>query len=552
VAEEITVKELTVMIFLAGDNTLSPSMISQLKAIKDAGFQEHTNVVVRFDPNEIGAQTRIFEVNRRRKNASANKTMIGDGENPFVRNLRGDSLTLQELKETKGTGAELFVKEATKIDITKADIALEAFLDLCLKKYPAKHYMLFLVGHGMIVGNDVFLPDERPDSGISLQRLGKILEKFAQDKAKDSALELVGMHSCSLSAIEVAYQLKGTANYMMATEGISFVGGWPYRQLLKKIFKTIKEAPDNQLDKLAIQQLVRKLYFLCLHNTKDFMFAGFSHDLCLCNLNPTKVTELNAPLSNLTRALREALKVRCGKELILLAHWKAQSFWLENYSDLFDLCLCLSETCEDKFNFCRCGNRECDKDGRHQQAIKTACDGVIAKLKPQDPHENLESAERISDAFDNHLVIFSDHFGPTYQYAHGLSIYFPWSRPIEDGVVKVIENYKDYAFTSALGKDSWLNFLEEYFTETQRPSREVEDGKIAKQPEEISNTENALAFPENISTDGINVIGSLTGKTTPTESGGSACTCPSIKNYSRRFSVSEGAKRPYDAIRNGN
>jgi hypothetical protein len=354
------------------------------------------------------------------------------------------------------------------------------------------------------------------------------------------------MHSCSLSAIEVAYQLQGTANYMMATEGVSFVGGWPYRQLLKKIFKTVDEAPKNQLSKLEIKRLLTKLYSLCLHNVKDFMFAGFSHDLCLCNLNPKRVTELTTPLKDLTRALKEALKVRCGKELTLLAHWKAQSFWLENYTDLFDLCRCLSETCGDKYNFCRCSNKECDEAGLRQQAIKAACDAVIKKLRTQDPHEKLEPDEKLRQAFDNHLVILSDHFGPTYQYAHGLSIYFPWSRPIEDGVVKVIENYKGYTFTNALGEDSWLSFLEEYFDKTQRASREVEDGVIKEQPEETANPQNAPAFLGNISTDGINVLGSLTGgKTTPTESGGSACTCPSIKNYPRRFSASEGVRRPY-------
>ena len=59
-------KEWTLMFFFAGDNALSPVIVSQLKAIKDAGFQENIDVVVHFDPNEKGTPTRIYDVNRER------------------------------------------------------------------------------------------------------------------------------------------------------------------------------------------------------------------------------------------------------------------------------------------------------------------------------------------------------------------------------------------------------------------------------------------------------------------------------------------------------
>jgi len=51
-------QELTVMFYFASDNPLAPLIISEIKAIKDAGFQEHTNVLVYFDPMEKGARTR--------------------------------------------------------------------------------------------------------------------------------------------------------------------------------------------------------------------------------------------------------------------------------------------------------------------------------------------------------------------------------------------------------------------------------------------------------------------------------------------------------------
>ena len=45
----MTENEWTVMVFFAGDPRLSPSMTAQLKALKDAGFQDQTTVLVHSD-----------------------------------------------------------------------------------------------------------------------------------------------------------------------------------------------------------------------------------------------------------------------------------------------------------------------------------------------------------------------------------------------------------------------------------------------------------------------------------------------------------------------
>src|ERR1044071_7774492 len=99
-------------------------------------------------------------------------------------------------------------------------------------------------------------------------------------RQEKGTFELLALHSCSLSAIEVAYELKGTANYMMASEGPSFVGSWPYRQMLKKVFNNLekskrraqRKAKENGTDQteavsnpqINIAALIEKLYFLTL------------------------------------------------------------------------------------------------------------------------------------------------------------------------------------------------------------------------------------------------------------------------------------------------
>jgi hypothetical protein len=594
--------ELTIMFFFAVDNPLSPLVVSQVKAIKEAGFHENAEVIVYFDSNEKGVPTRVYNVNdARKRDSKPDKTRIGDGADPFIHRLSDDEINFSKMQlSPKEKKSQALKKRLERPDQIKAVDALSNFIGFCREKHPARHYILILTGHGLIVGNDAFLPDEHPVSAIKLKELDGVLREFAQDvKNEGDAFEVLAMHSCSMSAVEVAYQLSGTANFMIASEGISYVGSWPYRQLMKKIFNSIEEAKETAraqartrgLDQeeaarnpqLDVETMVEKLYSLTLFSARDYTLSGYSLDLSLCSLDPKKVGTLTQPIQHLVarlkdglnnakasddqlekdgldesdldeQRLKEHLKAQRVKELILLAHWESQSYWQEEYTDLYD--------------FCRCLRKRCDEEDELQGLIKEACDEVIQALTPK---------ERLSDS----LVIRSDNFGSEYQYSHGLSVYFPWCEPIDDDPVPtvllpaqsqqpdqedtgrgILENYGQYTFTTELKKpkdDSWLSFLKTYFKVTKRrktgfEEEEMRRGKAGREEEgdeakRVSHDFNR--FGPLASHPGV----ALEGKVTP--STGAACACPKIKNYPtqeitdksrpgekltvKAFSISEGA-----------
>lgn len=508
--------EWTIMIFFAGDPHLSPSMTAQLKSIKDAGFQENTTVLIHYDPNERGVATTTFNINRQQKADTRNNghkgTRIGDGKDPFVRNLIEDNIP---------NGA------------SRSDTAVEAFrkfLTLGLQYHAAKHYMVFCVGHGVIVGNDFFLPDNQPDSAITLEQLGSVLSDFKTGARLfgGGEVELIGLHSCSMSAIEVAYQLKGAAKYLMATEGISFVASWPYRQLLKKILKTIDDAKDDGVA-VDVDKMINSVQRLSLHNSTDFMFSGLSADLCLSSLNPAKIDDLNAPIQALSKALKKGLKDPRGLELITLAHLKAQSYWQETYTDLYDFCLCLEKECASGY--------EVNKKEIHKEMAE-ACNKMRTKLE--------ESPDGV--------IIQSDFFGPLFQYSHGYSVFFPWARPSSDVPEDdMLVKYENYEFTKAFKEDSWLSFLKEYFQVTQRDSREVEDenlkhgkffdsaknGTNVKSLKPESGNNGASAVPSSAAVDALAAPEKASpalepDKASPALTDGVRCTC-SVKNYPMKF-----------------
>jgi hypothetical protein len=588
---ETDVNDWTVMFFFAGDNALSPLIVSQVKAIKEAGFQKNTDVLVHFDSNELGAPTRIFHVNQQRKKDNPKRpTEIGDGKSSFVRNMRDDILDPKKVFERAGMSLSNNGDAGSQdLDTVTALDALKNFLDFCHKSHRAKNYMLFLVGHGLIVGNDAFLPDEHPVSAISLEQLDKTVRGFTDQIAEDDprgTLQLLALHSCGMSAVEVAYQLQGTAKFMMGSEGISYIGSWPYRQILKKLFNTAEKSngnggrpkqeedddyedfkdpyyvPNDPHD-LDVERLVEKLYFLSIFYATDYMLTGYSLDLSLCSLDSNKFEPVTTSIQTLVANLKDTLKSRRGQELILLAHWESQSYWDEMYTDLFDFCHCLRKRCELPSD-----TPEESGDGQKAgevikefEGLAAACDGVMERLATI-------SSPNLSDRFSK-LVIHSEQFGPLYQYSHGLSIYFPWARPVDDDPVPtlpvlvqseqngygdrgggggrsrdILARYGEYKFTEELGDDSWLSFLEEYFKATKRQTRKEEDGKDASDDGlfSIPNFFNPRGTLSRIP------VAALTGDKTSPSTGPSSCTCPSIKNYPTQELEVRGKSRKVKAV----
>ncbi|MBD0325154.1 MAG: hypothetical protein ICV68_01905, partial [Pyrinomonadaceae bacterium] len=345
-------KEWTLMFYLASDNPLAPSVVAQLKALKQAGFHHDANVIAHFDPQTERTPTHIFEVNLINKLKSPDKSNIGfRGNDPFVRTLIEDKLWGDQTNRDGKPIRELIKESLAKPAVgglnygppipkagrivrkahRKGDSgelsprqSLEEFLHFCCDNYPAHHYMLFLLGHGMVVGNDIFLFDEHADEeqSLSLIQLGDVLNGVDGVKAKidkqNAKLELIGFHNCSVSSLEVAYQLKGTANYMLASQGPAFVGSWPYRQILIRVFNDLqrkKETPAEEearlkekrsrLSEKDVKRTVNSIFDYCLNNSSDYVLAGYSFDIALCRLD--KVTDIQTPLKELSSWLVKGL-----------------------------------------------------------------------------------------------------------------------------------------------------------------------------------------------------------------------------------------------------
>ncbi len=652
---ETKVKEWTVMFYLASDNPLAPSTVSQLKAIKDAGFHHDVNVIAQFDPQTPNEPTHIFDINYVDKLMSPDEDNIGfSRQEPVNRSLVmdrlwnqsdirasiGDSLKKISAKIRSANGKGLkksatkgqdgikrpFAFKATKlaahmVQETNPRDSLSSFLTFCGEKYPARHYMLFIMGHGLVVGNDLFLLDEHIDEQrrgetannntakhfLSLTELGEVLQSFKAKIKKSSKFELVGFHSCSMSGLEVAYELKDTAHYMLASQGPAFVGSWPYRQILMKVFnelgpssppspgdsqvlsnlkkpvngtmparghgssiaqrqsanfkrnggshhasavgvaelnddyrRTEKAKPNlkrtsgnadfgstvghRSSDASSIKEMLTSIFYSCLYSSYDFQLAGYSYDLCLSDL--TQVGKLTKPIQKLASELKKGLNDASTRDRILLAHLKSQSYWQENYTDLYDFCLCLLGR-----------YLPSDVSKEAMSDLDKACFTVMEKLA------------RGTVGHDNGIIVHSEFAGPAYQYSHGLSVFFPWSEPVDRQFWQNSEGEQESSETSYKGEmggryqtykfqeTGWSDFLVKYFKKTMRSPHTTEARRdpLERRAKKIALDRSLL---ERISTLIYNAEGQL-AKGGPSDSTGKGggndptgdCDCSSIKNY---------------------
>ncbi len=673
-------REWTIMFYFASDNALAPSTVSQLKAIKDAGFHPEANVIARFDPHTENTPTHIFDVNRIAKLKYPNGSRVGFENDPYVRNLvldklwgnveKGDKEIRAKIKEALDKGKKKGKKrdddngfemqvlpEELSVEGSPRD-SLKAFLNFCRDQYPAKRFVLFILGHGVVVGNDLFLFDEHIDgprpatnaasgtpppegnednarpgtaprsaeeleglsrNSLSLKGVSDVLRTFKRELSKESEFELIGFHSCSMSGLEVAYELRDTANYMLASQGPAYVGSWPYKQILMRIFgdlnspllsvgdlmngglvarlkdgadeattylrgklspptlKLLEDKADprhpglglvrslkrdlnemlkegiflkegtpfkaepgppavsgngngngrgrretdvqragrerllarlselkerRQIHPRDVKDLLTTLFYYILYNSYDFQLAGYSFDLCLCDLK--KVDGVTKAVRSLAKALKAGLGDKPGlagggttmaRELILLSHWDAQSFWQESYTDLYDFCFRLKRRCLHVSPELEVLDKSWDEAGEPADAPPGGPTGVLADIVTA-CRRVMHKLERGTEGYDDGVIVGADFTGAEYQYSHGLSVFFPWSRPVngffdktyfykepeaDSDKARKTESDKErqtrYEFSNETG---WGDFLDQYFKKTMRETSTEENIAVSK------------------------------------------------------------------------
>jgi hypothetical protein len=453
----------TVMVYLSGDNNLSSEMLWALTEIERAMKQrkdgERLALTVQYDPLSPACGTLRYAMPYSETFKTLPKLKRPAFKVPFAHALR---------RIIKGEDAA-------------SPSALGEFIDWSVKAFPSKYRMLILSGHGSGAEGD-FLTDDNPGQGtgarprpqavsakpaddeprlppsgtLTIPALGQVLapspatRRMALAKGRDLShprprIDVLGMDSCLMSTLEVADEVSRSVTFLVGSEGFIPNTGWPYFELLTKLRQTIADKKD-----FGPAVISAVIVDECADYYGEYLPSGVSLDIASCEL--AHIRNVRRKVATLATHLTKHIAVHDVRNSIILAHWRAQAFKLEQYADLWDFCSELAT--------------EVSRHGRPGKEIATACHDVLDAINrvlgipsSKTPESPVGRGRQRSLGLD-------------FQYARGLSVYFPWCAPTMAGF-DYFAQYRRLRFPKRSG---WGRFLDAYLGATMRPPRN-ESGK---------------------------------------------------------------------------
>lgn len=95
------------------------------------------------------------------------------------------------------------------------------------------------------------------DSSMDFLNNAELQQAFAEIQRKSGQrVDLIGMDACLMSTVEVAYQLRDQAGYLVASQALEPMEGWPYLSILRKLAAEPERSPAN-LAALVVEEYGR-------------------------------------------------------------------------------------------------------------------------------------------------------------------------------------------------------------------------------------------------------------------------------------------------------
>ena len=463
----------TVMVYLAGDNNLTDASVYAMTEMKRVTPGGGVNIITQFDPRDEYLPTHRYHIGSKDQPGNIrplSHDIIGTSENggfkeesvfaeahERVRNTARAKGRQEATKEAErqcvaeakiiaaklnGTGgpqtANLVNLEPSFIEPeqrtlrpnetdTGSPITLYNFMSLSVQRFPAERYMVVLAGHGSGMATDFLLRDDSPAGSLTINELKGAFQQL-RSELNGQQIDVLGFDTCLMSMAEVAYELRGLVKVMVSSESYSPVSGWPYQQILSNMKEMVKESLTKPQLKDGIEErIAANIVDEYVNFYADYSLGGLAVDQSALDLRVADT--LKELVDNFAAAMTDELLNEQPEFIddIVMAHWEAQSYNGELFVDLVDFCDCL---------------------------LKRRKTGPISVAG-----SNLRNF--ILDRF----VLKSCYSGSAYQFSHGVSIYFPWSR--------IDDEYQNLEFIDDTGKTGWGRFLYVYTNLTRRAPRDT-------------------------------------------------------------------------------
>jgi hypothetical protein len=323
----------TIMVYLSADDVLANFAIESLKQLRDAA---HKGIVVvaeleaEFDPKQP-QDARIYFFD-------------GDAKK---RTLPIESSRIPEDETAKFTTIH-------PVDMTRPETLTE-FIDYASEKSKTEHYCLILWGHGteLLLDEDrrygtELLFSEGRRYGTELSRaekrrygvngsvrryltfsnLKKALRNTKLAKGELAAghpksgntLDIIGIDACSMSMIEVASELRGSVDFMIASQEDVPDASFPYQKILEDL-----KAHNVRNDVKGVCKMIPGLYQQAFRDYIATPGTGVK-GITLSSLSLKQIDTIKGPLTELAKALLTSSSDNIVRRKIFSARKEAQDF----------------------------------------------------------------------------------------------------------------------------------------------------------------------------------------------------------------------------------
>ncbi|MBN2716504.1 MAG: hypothetical protein JXX14_11675 [Deltaproteobacteria bacterium] len=227
----------TVMVYMAADSNLEADMLVDLSELASVQTPYWLNILILFDRHEYldrtdgdWTGTRLFRVN---------------SQVPGGLERLADSVYLGVTDS--GDTDELDMGDGNTLD---------RFIQFSTNAYSADHYALVLSGHGngwMKKGTDektyhpkvICSDDSGNRDGISVQQvLAPLLQSYS--------IEVLGFDACLMAMVEVAWAVKDTVKYMIASEANESSEGWDFYTWFTEWIKSADYSAESLIKKQVV------------------------------------------------------------------------------------------------------------------------------------------------------------------------------------------------------------------------------------------------------------------------------------------------------------
>jgi len=174
---------------------------------------------------------------------------------------------------------------------------------------PADNYVLILWDHGggwlgACWDDNVTLPDDRTDR-LTVDEFGNAIR--AAEQQKNIRLDMIAFDACLMSMVEVAYELRDLADYMVASVTGIPVGGFPYHLFLGPLVAnpgmTVEELGEVMVDTLVYYYGYCKGEGIGGSEVSDMGWIGVTLSL----IDLSKLVDLAAAADDLSYAIQDLI-----------------------------------------------------------------------------------------------------------------------------------------------------------------------------------------------------------------------------------------------------